>query len=68
MRDEVAAAWVARTRCEQGLPDEIEDPEALRRLAALLLVKDEAPGFPNPGARTVTTRPLAKRNVNAETT
>lgn len=44
----VAEAWVARTRAEQGLPDEIEDPKALRRLAALVL---RAP-VPDRGAET----------------
>ena len=37
----VAADWVARTHAELGLPTDIEDPTALRRLAALILERDE---------------------------
>jgi hypothetical protein len=46
----VVDAWVRETRAELGLPDEIEDGAALRRLAALLLSNDGAP--PKRGSST----------------
>jgi predicted component of type VI protein secretion system len=48
MRHDEVAEWVTRTRQAQGLPDRIEDPATLHKLAALVIEAAEVPGCSEP--------------------
>jgi hypothetical protein len=64
----VVDAWVRETRAELGLPDEIEDGAALRRLAALLLSNEEDPGHQPGSSNQPTDHPSPKEAINEKTT
>lgn len=52
MSPDELAAWVARSRAAQGLPEKVTDPAALRQVAVLVSGRSGNSGVPPEGPRT----------------